>query len=416
MPEAHPSTLSGAFNRPFAEQIAFWRGKLGNLVPTDRWDDLVGAAHDRAFMVAGAQNAELLADLAAAVDRAIAEGTSLETFRRDFRSIVERNGWHGWTGEGSRGGEAWRTRVIYRTNARTSYAAGRFAQLTAGNYSLWVYHHGNSKEPRLNHLSWDGMAIAPEHRFWTIYYPPSGWGCSCYVTGARSERAARRQGGDPSRQLPEGWDQPDPRTGLPSGIQRGWGYAPGASVAGDVAAIAGRIGSWDYRIGKAFMESVPDSIRDELARGYRQLPSVAADARAYAERHWDAAEPENYRTLGLLTGEQSAPIAARGLNAGRIDFSLTANEIAHVRRSHGDDAIERAQGLRAVTPDDFARLPQLLNSGVPRYVGLSQGHRQPVFEITVEIDGEVYVTRWEYWARRRTLALLSFFIRTGKRS
>ena len=46
--------------------------------------------------------------------RAVASGTSLEEFRRDFRGIVEDRGWHGWTGEGTRAGEAWRTRVIYR--------------------------------------------------------------------------------------------------------------------------------------------------------------------------------------------------------------------------------------------------------------------------------------------------------------
>ena len=69
-------------------------------------------------MVAGATKADLLADLAAAVDRAIVEGTGLEVFKRDFRGIVEKHGWHGWTGEGTAKGEAWRMRTIYRTNMR----------------------------------------------------------------------------------------------------------------------------------------------------------------------------------------------------------------------------------------------------------------------------------------------------------
>ena len=117
--------MSGPYARPFPEQVAFFRNKLGNLVPTRRWDDMLGAAHDQGFMVAGAMQAELLTDLAAAVDKAISEGRGLEDFRKDFRAIVKRNGWTGWTGEGSVKGEAWRVKTILRTNAYTSYAAGR---------------------------------------------------------------------------------------------------------------------------------------------------------------------------------------------------------------------------------------------------------------------------------------------------
>jgi uncharacterized protein with gpF-like domain len=103
---------------PFLEAIAFFKAKLN--IPTARWDDLLGAAHDRAFVVAGAMQADLLADLRAAVDKAIAEGTTIETFRKDFNQIVAARGWTGWTGQGTKAGEAWRTRVIYETNLFTS--------------------------------------------------------------------------------------------------------------------------------------------------------------------------------------------------------------------------------------------------------------------------------------------------------
>src|SRR5690606_12233355 len=59
--------------------------------------------------------------LAAAVDRAIAEGGSIGQFRDDFDALVERHGWS-YTG-----GRDWRTRVIYTTNMATSYGAGRVA-------------------------------------------------------------------------------------------------------------------------------------------------------------------------------------------------------------------------------------------------------------------------------------------------
>ncbi len=233
--------LSGTFRRPFDEQIAAFRLRLGNLVPTSAWDDLWQEQHDRAFMVAGATKADLLADLAAAVDKAVAQGTSLEEFRRDFRTIVERHGWHGWTGEGSKKGEAWRTRVIYRTNMSTSYMAGRYAQLTAANYRYWVYRHSGAEHPRLDHLSWDGIALPPDHPFWTQHYPPNGWGCGCKVYGARTEAGILRVGGTPGKDLPEGWDRVNPKTGAPVGIGRGWGYAPGASVTDTVQSLRGKL-------------------------------------------------------------------------------------------------------------------------------------------------------------------------------
>lgn len=172
-----PDDILGIFRKPFAEQVAALRLRFGDLRPTARWDDLVGSEHDRAFMVAGAVKADLLADLAAAVDRAVSEGTTLDQFQRDFRQIVERHGWHGWTGEGTKKGEAWRTRVIYRTNVATSYAAGRMAQLRQAGFPLWVYKHSGAEHPRLDHLSWDGLVLPSDHPFWATHYPPNGWGC-----------------------------------------------------------------------------------------------------------------------------------------------------------------------------------------------------------------------------------------------
>lgn len=235
--------LTSVFRRSFAEQVAAFRLRLGNLVPTAKWDDLRGAEHDRAFMVAGAVKADLLADLGNAVDKAIADGQTLDWFRKEFRGIVEKHGWHGWTGEGTKGGEAWRTRVIYRTNMATTYAAGRMAQLVEGGFLLWVYRHGASREPREQHLAWDGLVLPPDHPFWQTHAPPNGWGCSCYVLGARSEAGARRLGGRPELRLPDDWDRLDPKTGAPPGIDKGWGHAPGLSVARTVRALVPKLNS-----------------------------------------------------------------------------------------------------------------------------------------------------------------------------
>ncbi|MFV0642927.1 MAG: phage minor head protein [Sphingomonadaceae bacterium] len=414
MTDPHASAISGAFHRPFTEQIAFFRQKLGNRVPTQAWDDLTREGHDSAFMVAGAVKADLLSDLAAAVDKAIAEGRGMEEFHTDFRDIVRRNGWAGWTGEGSVKGEAWRVATILRTNAMTSYAAGRYAQLKASNFKYWVYRHGGSKEPRPEHLDWDGLILSPDHVFWRTHYPPSDWGCSCYVLGAHTLAAAKRMGGHAGKSLPDNWQVIDPKTGAPPGIGRHWNYAPGASVLDKVQALAGKVRHWQYALTKGFMDSLPYNVADALAESYRSLPSTAADLRRYAAQIYvpqqGLPDPAPIQSMGRVTSKQADVMsAAAGSNAKGFDYSLTPSEIRHIIRRHGDDAAEKASGQRAVRPEDFGRLPELLRAANPVYDGLSDTGR-PIFVFTTVIDGERHQAAFEMRGKRRTLTLISYRI------
>ena len=178
--------LAVGFGTPFQAQIDYLRQKLR--VPTERWDDIASAAH----------------------------------------------GWTGWTGEGTKEGEAWRTRVIYQTNLATSYAAGRRAQLSEpGVLKLrpyWRYIHSDGVlNPRPQHLAWHGLTLLHDHPFWDTHYPPCGWGCQCRVESvSRLEgEASARAGLD---EPPAGWDSINPKTGAPVGIDKGFDYAPGAST------------------------------------------------------------------------------------------------------------------------------------------------------------------------------------------
>ena len=132
-----PKTDAQAIGLEFSEAVDFFRGKAR--VPTEAWHDVWRTAHSRSFMVAGATSDALLADFQAAIAKAGQHGTTLEEFRRDFDSIVEK---HGWEYNGSRN---WRSRVIYETNLATSYAAGRYAQLTDPDtlaaFPYWEYLH-----------------------------------------------------------------------------------------------------------------------------------------------------------------------------------------------------------------------------------------------------------------------------------
>ena len=218
---------------PFAEQIAFFRSKLD--LPTRAWTDIWQAQHDKSFVVAGAAHADLVADLRGAVDQAIAEGTTLATFRKGFDSIVAKHGWS------YNGGRDWRTRVIYGTNLRTSYAAGRYQQMkdVAEHRPFWRYRHSDaSEEPRHVHLSWDGLILRHDDPWWDTHYPPNGWGCKCYIEtlAPRDLKRLGKDGPDPApavrtRTVTVGAKGPSPRTvTVPVGIDPGWAYAPGKSV------------------------------------------------------------------------------------------------------------------------------------------------------------------------------------------
>jgi hypothetical protein len=271
------ANIRGAFGLDFAEQIAFFEQKLSK--GSRRWNQLadgtpiMGAAHDTTFIVAGAMKADLLDDLRGAVDKAIQKGTGLEEFRKDFRRIVTERGWHGWTGEGTKAGEAWRTHVIWETNLATSYAAGHYAQLTdpelLARRPYWKYVHSESVlHPRPQHLAWNGLTLRHDHPFWKTHYPPNGWGCQCRVIAVRGP-----EDGDRTKP-PEGWDKPDDKGRMP-GIDKGWNYAPGASRAEELRKIvAEKAAKLPALIGAALgQDTAPvllQSIEDNLAHFVQQ--------------------------------------------------------------------------------------------------------------------------------------------------
>lgn len=231
---------------PFAEQIDFFREKIN--LPTTAWTDLWGNEHDFAFVVAGANRDALMADFRTAVDRVIADGGTLEEFRKDFDAIVARNGWS------YNGGRNWRSQVIYDTNLRTSYAAGRYEQLRAvvADRPYWRYVHSDAVEdPREEHLDWDGTILSADDPWWDEHFPPNGWGCQCSVESVSEEELADAGKSGPDQAPPVnrelvtvGQNSPNgPRTvSVPNGIDPGFAHIPGrARLEGlTPAEIAGR--------------------------------------------------------------------------------------------------------------------------------------------------------------------------------
>jgi phage gp29-like protein len=219
--EAQPISL------PFEEAIQFFRQKLG--MKSETWSAIYASEHDHAFTVAGVMRDDMLSDFRLAIDTAIAEGTTYQTFLGDFDTIVAR---YGWSYNGSRG---WRSRTIYETNIRASYQAGRYAQMTDPDVLKyrpnWMYQHGDSIRPRQMHLGWHGTVLPADDPWWESHYTPNGWGCKCRVTALSNRDLARLDKKVGTAPNDGTFEWVNPATGevrdIPRGIDPGWDYNPG---------------------------------------------------------------------------------------------------------------------------------------------------------------------------------------------
>lgn len=349
-------TLTIGFGTPFNSQIDYLANKIR--LPTERANDITRGAHDRAFVVAGASKADLLADLQGAIVKAAESGGGLNEFRKDFKSIVAKQGWSGWTGEGSKEGEAWRTRVIYQTNMATSYAAGRRAQMKEPSYvrfhPFWRYLHSDGVlHPRPQHLAWHGLTLPQDHPFWDTHFAPNGYGCQCRITSVtqrEGEASAEAGLGDP----PEGWQDINPKTGEPVGIDKGFGYAPGEDVDTPLRQMV-----------QDKLITYPDAISTALSSEINIYINASARPAAFAAEA--LAKPEKKDVLWLGFADNFDQINLQ-VSADTKGFLVLLPSEA-VRNS---DQPQAGKNQRSPVPADYAQVqkvlsePDKLKAGNPR--------------------------------------------------
>lgn len=394
--------LSVGFGTPFQAQIDFLLKKLR--LPTEKWDDIQRSAHDRAFIVAGAAKADLLADMHKAVIDSTTNGTGLQAFRRDFKAIVSKHGWTGWTGEGSEGGEAWRTRIIYQNNMSTSYAAGRYQQMTDPDvlelHPFWRYIHSDSvQHPRPLHLSWHGITLRHDHPFWTTHFCPNGWGCQCRiisVSKAEGLRSAKAGLGEP----PAGWDQIDHRTGAQVGIDKGFDYTPGAAKDTPLRQLV-----------QDKLITYPDAIAKALAADINRYISTNETASTFAARVLADRTAKEPLFVGFVE-EYEAVSAVAGQDVKGYLVTIPSELPRHVDASHGNDG----KGQRPAAPADYDLVSSVLNAPDSLKSGDPSRQGNATVVVSKVIDGETYRAVFEVLTgkKNRALALLSLVIKTSK--
>lgn len=243
-----------------AEAMAFFRAK-GWAVAFD-WRDVWQEENARAFTVAKAMSRDLLEDIRAAVDRALAEGQTLQEFSRDLRPRLQARGWWGRklmadpaTGEERvvQLGSPARLRTIYETNLRTSYMAGRWERIQRSKRAFPYLRYASVMDgrERPEHGTWHGTVLPVDHPWWDTHYPPCGWGCRCEPQPVNQRLIERR-----------GWKVEEPpafpvrdhvnrRTGEVTRLERG--IDPG----------------WSYNVGKAALDGLtpPPRLKDAAGEG-----------------------------------------------------------------------------------------------------------------------------------------------------
>ena len=396
--DAIKASLDGA-RQQFQEQIDFFRNKLN--LPTERWDDIWQAAHDRAFMVAGAQKADLLNDLRAAVDKSLTGG-SIGDFRKDFAAAVQKSGWTGWTGEGTKAGEAWRTRVIYQTNMATSYAAGRWKQLNDPELlkvrPFWRYIHSDGViHPRPHHKVWgdSGLTLPAGDPFWLTHFPPNGWGCRCRVQAVREPATGART------QPPTGWDTIDSRTDAPVGLDKGWAYAPGANADTSLRQMV-----------QDKLIAYPDAITKALTVDVNRYINASEKAGDFAARM--LTERANVAPLWIGFVEKPQAISALvGRDVKGYTLLVPSDAPRHVATSHAFDGGTQ----RAPVPADFDRVATVLNEADSLKLGEVSRNGNPRLVVSKQIDDEIFTTVYEVLSGKkstRSLTLVTLFIKTAK--
>lgn len=396
---------------PFKEQIAFFRAKKNVL--TDSWTDVWQAEHDHAFMVAGANRIDLLTDLRSAVDKAIAQGSTLDTFRKDFDGIVAKYGWD------HTGGRNWRSRVIYETNLRTSYAAGRWSQLQAlvKVRPYWRYVHSDSVlHPRPLHLAWNGLVLLANDPWWLRHFGPNGWGCQCTVE-ALNQRDLKRLGKDGPDEAPAddmqsvvvGKNGPNPTTvETPAGVDPGFGYAPGRAAFDDLVQTV------TMKATQLPASAGAQALAEPLALP-RAQQSLDAGFTAFQEEIAAGAVPaRTTQAVGALDPEMVTALSAHGIEPSVAPIVATDSAVAQVLDAGAQTALATTDLLQLPTIIRDAEAVLLAPGAQPALIYVAAGSGDARLTASVAIGADVGETNTFSSMSSLTLAELRDGVSTGR--
>ena len=295
------------------------------VVETEAWDELMHGEHAHAFTVAHSQGAAVLDDIFGLLNDAMDNGDGYEAFKGKMRRLMENAGWYGRQDKGPDDEKYinWRTRLIYHTNMRTAFEAGRYrAQLRgAALRPIWEYKSklaGTNR--RQNHLALHGKAFRYDDSFWDDNRPPNGWNCECSIVSL-SRAGAEREGVEV---LSSGPDGTPPALTSPDGSAVDWNeftapewrYNPGREALAPNFRRYKHLASRTMSDGRTALRHVVDRYRDDMDRTRLSLGEFQALVSRMSEKDY---VPQNilYQVGNLDAGRHEAIMRA-GVDDSKI--------------------------------------------------------------------------------------------------
>jgi len=311
-------------------------------VKTDDWDDLKHGEHSHAFTVAHSIEANILDDLHGLLNKAMANGESFGTFKKGALEAMAKEGWYGGAGhtKDEKGYVNWRLRIIYDTNMRTAFAAGRERQQKehADMRPIWVYKSKLvGKNRREEHIALHDKAFRHDDPFWDAYYPPNEWGCECSVTTKSVSGAERDRNeilkSDPDGNPPAMADRNGNAVDWGKFAGKTWNYNPGTE------ALSPNFGKYK-NLAKIKMDDGLTALRHVINRYVKDM-SETRMSQGQFNQLINRMEKGEYKTKGIpyqvgnLSGDQFEAILKAGIGDSKIMASDT--QIYHGTISKNND-------------------------------------------------------------------------------
>ena len=180
---------------PPREAVEFFRQKGYRMAFA--WQDMPAQEHAAAFTVAKAMRLDVLKEIRGATDRAIAEGTTFQDFRRTLGPQLRDKGWWGKremvdpvTGEtvNAQLGSDARLRKIFDTNVSTAYSEGQSERIQR-NIELFPYLRTCAARASTLACRTHPCRPRPACRRSLVASAHAGQGMGLQVRGAAADRA-----------------------------------------------------------------------------------------------------------------------------------------------------------------------------------------------------------------------------------
>lgn len=336
-----------AFDVEPERALLYFRAK--GLRASFSYADMIGEAHDHAFTVAKMMDVDMLAQVRASLDSALANGTSFKSWATELEPILKAGGWWGeremidpLTGQTVRAqlGSPWRLETIFRTNAQIAYSAQAWAEIEAQAdlAPFLMYDAVDDHRTREQHRRWDRKVMLWSDPWWRTHYPPNGWNCRCGAIQLSADQLAD-MGLSPTPAPEDGtYKWLNPRTDVthrvPDGLDPGFDRNPGQTYLADaMRLLEERVGQLPQDMRAAAQEGmIPGRALSPIGEASAMVVDLAGDVKTAAKLN------------SLISGPVIGYIEARIIGA----TPTTTERDAFSRLSSADQAeIERRISIGA---------------------------------------------------------------------